>query len=307
MAEFQSISFSLKKEDFAESSDGNVSFQGIAYSGDAIDRYFGMMAIDLANAKVSKNKVNLLWAHDEYALPVGSAYINVSDDIYITNGSIYNSPNIPNAKGLNDLVAAGHELQLSIGVSGSLETFEKPKEVFINNKTQVVSAVLRSISIDEISFVNTPADSKTYVQKMNKYYSKENEDKLNFSEKKGDFMSEQKTEDLTAEDIAALKSEILNLKAEAAAFSAAAKKREVELKFAAFSLSAQEIDELAASSDVIQQKMLVTLQAADEAQKNALKPNSKIHEFSKDKNKKEEDVKDFGIFKFNTQIEKLII
>jgi phage head maturation protease len=172
MQHFESLSFTLNKQDITSiDENGDVLFSGLAFSGNAVQRSFGMLAIDLYNARSVNSEVTLLWNHDDNALPIGKASVSIGNEINITNGTIYNDVDIPNSSGIATLVKKGHPLQLSIGISGTLLKFNSNEQKFINGKNQDVSAVISNIILEEISFVNTPADINTYVSKMSKQYS----------------------------------------------------------------------------------------------------------------------------------------
>ncbi|HXU28378.1 MAG TPA: hypothetical protein VN698_14195 [Bacteroidia bacterium] len=150
---------------------GNLKFSGMAFTGGAVDRWFGILGIDLSNVSAynkTTSEIPLLWGHNEYSAAIGRAKVSFNSNVKVEEGIVYNSDNIPYAKATIDLINQGHPIQLSIGVSGNLLQLEKTEERFINGKTQLVDAILVDVVLQEISFVNFGADNNTFVTKMNK-------------------------------------------------------------------------------------------------------------------------------------------
>jgi phage head maturation protease len=256
MPHFESLSFTLNNENIVNfDNSGDVSFKGLAFSGDAVERYVGMLAIDLTNAKLMNSEVTLLWNHDDRALPVGRATVSIDNEINITSGVIYNDANIPNASGIASLIKKGHPIQLSIGVSGTLSIFESRGQKFINGKNQDVNAILTNIELQEISFVNMPADSNTYINKMNKQSSKNQPITLN---KEAVAMSESVTVELLKAnaEIEQLKQANITLQKEKETQEQASKISQVKLAFSKFNLSDGLIADIALMSEAGQKAML---------------------------------------------------
>jgi phage head maturation protease len=296
MKTFEAISVGLSAENFNIQENGSIVFSGLAYSGDSVSRVFGDIAIDLANAKTINKKVNLLWAHDQSAMPVGSATVEISNEIKIISGEIYNSEYIPNSQALSALINKGHALQLSIGVSGNLVDLKKPQEKVINGKKQNILAVLQDITLNEISFVNTPADSKTYIERMNAQFSLNQKIKS-----KKEFCMGEENNDI---DVDALKLKIAKLEADAILKEKEANKKNVAIRFSIFNLSEKEINEISEAGEAIQNQMFLAYEKVHKLNKDALKPNYELS--SKDYNKSNDELQNFGIFKFNAETKEFL-
>jgi phage head maturation protease len=256
MQHFESLAFTLNKQDIVNiDNNGDVLFKGLAFSGEAVERYFGMLAIDLANARLMNSEVTLLWNHDDSALPIGRASVSIDNEINVTSGVIYTDANIPNAGGLASLIKKGHPLQLSIGVAGTLSKFNSNEQKFINGKNQDVKATLTNIELQEISFVNTPADSNTYITKMNKQYS--NNQPITLT-KEAVAMSESVTIELSKAnaEIDQLKQANITLQKEKETEKQASKIAQVKFAFSKFNLSDELMTNIALMSEAGQKAML---------------------------------------------------
>jgi phage head maturation protease len=257
MQHFESLVVTLNKQDIVNVDDnGDVSFKGLAFSGDAVERYFGMLAIDLTNARLMNSEVTLLWNHDDKALPIGRASVSIDNEINITSGIIYNDANIPNSSGLASLIKKGHPIKLSIGVAGTLSKFNSNEEKFINGKMQDVRATLTNIELQEISLVNTPADSSTGITKTNKQYST-NQPPITLN-KEALAMSESVTIELSKAhaEIEQLKQANIDLQKEKETEKQSSKIAQAKFAFSKFNLSDELMADIALMSEAGQKAML---------------------------------------------------
>ncbi len=146
---------------------GNLIFSGDAYNGEPVERWYGILGIDLTNAKLLTNSTKILWNHEEDSLALGKSDVVIDNQIKIVRGEIYNESDIKNAKGVIAQFNNNHPIQLSMGISGELLFLETMEQRLINGKLQIVDCIMQNITLKEISIVNTPADGSTFAVKMN--------------------------------------------------------------------------------------------------------------------------------------------
>ena len=170
---------SLSKNE--ETSD--INFTGLAFSGDAVDREYGKLGIDLSNINCSE-KIPLLYNHDRNIAAIGSVNVSLNDgQLSIEDGVFYNDAKIPNSETIAALALRNHPLKLSIGVNGRIEKYNKQTAVMLNNRMQNVDCVLRDVCLNEVSVVNIPADKKTYTQNLGEQMNvNEHEDVIKLKE-----------------------------------------------------------------------------------------------------------------------------
>lgn len=205
-------------------------FSGVAYSGGLVPGYWqGDIAIDLAGITLPAGDIPILSGHvNDLSAICGKGRVRLENDAILIDGEL-----AMNRAGLEvaGLASSGVPLQLSVGLyQTSVEEFGgKTREVECNGQAMSLHAVIRSGTLREVSFVALGADPNTSVQIFKPAAQAPGAGDRASGEEEGDTME---LEALNAR-VAELEAENAELKAAAETARATAREVEVKALFAA--------------------------------------------------------------------------
>lgn len=136
-------------------------FSGVAYSGGVVPQFgwLGDVAIDLSTLTLPPRTFALL-NHDE-TQRVGHCRAVLDGGALRVVGSF--SKTTPAGQTVAGEFAEGAPWELSVGIQGRLESYDRPCQIVLNGREMTVDGVFRDARLMEVSFVPAGADPNTHV------------------------------------------------------------------------------------------------------------------------------------------------
>lgn len=173
----------------AEKPDGPRAFKMLAYSGAAVQRWFGRMVFDLSGIELSKKRTPILKNHDSEQIVGMSDSIEIGEAGLIISGKL--SRKTIAAREVAELSDEGFPWQASIGMEiSSVERLDADAKAIVNGREITGPAhIVRKSKLRESSFVPVGADGDTSGVVMS-FFEKE---ELKMANEKTDLEAERKS------------------------------------------------------------------------------------------------------------------